>query len=684
MSLSIPDSERTQASTPEQERVSALRSAPDLFPDGYEKYEIVGQGGMGIVYRARDIALDRDIAIKLLQPHFAADSTEAKRFVEEARITAQLQHPGIPAIHEVGTMANDRPFIAMKLIKGETLDSLLKRPDARPANFIATFEAIAFALGYAHSRHVIHRDLKPANIMVGAFGEVQVMDWGLAKVLASNGCQPTDSSVRASTSTETYIRSARDADSGSETRHGDFMGTPAYMPPEQAIGAVDKIDRRSDVFGIGAIFCTILTGKPPFADATAESTRQLAAQAKLSDAFARLDSCGAEPEWIALAKRCLSAEPGDRPANGIEVANEVANLRAAADERAKQAEIGKASSDTRRRVLTWAAAVVFAVLSAGVSVSWLQAKRASEAESTANAKTMEVEATLEVVGERTKLAMNAFNDMVFGIQTKLENRPGTQDLRKELLEQARVGLRTILDEARKRGTPDRTLVWSHFRMGDVERQLGNTLAAEKEFRAGHEISQRLAYAAPTNAETQRDLSVGYIKIGDIVQQLGQTHDSLDFYRKALEIRQRLADADPTNDQTQRDLSVSYDNLGDATLKLGQTEAALHFYLKAKEARLRLADADTKNAQAQRDLSLSYLKLGDVTLQRDQTESALDYYRKAWEVHRRLADADRQNAQEQRGLSVSHWKMATAFQKQHDFARAAHEFEKAETLAQGFS
>ncbi len=381
MSLPIPDSERTQAATPEQERVSALRSAPELFPDGYEKHEIVGQGGMGIVYRARDVALDRDIAIKVLQPHFAADSAEAKRFVEEARITAQLQHPGIPAIHEVGTMANDRPFIAMKLIKGETLDALLKRPDARRTNFIATFEAIAFALGYAHSRHVIHRDLKPANIMVGAFGEVQVMDWGLAKVLDTHASPQREQGL--TTSTETHIRSARDSDS--DTRFGDYMGTPAYMPPEQAIGAIDKIDARSDVFGLGAILCTMLTGQPPFNGGSAESTRQLAAQGKLGDAFARLDSCGAEPEWTALAKRCLSAEPADRPANGTEVANEVAKLRAAADERAKQAEIGKARSDTRRRVLTWSAAAVFAVLSAGVGASLLLAKRATDAEqATAN------------------------------------------------------------------------------------------------------------------------------------------------------------------------------------------------------------------------------------------------------------------------------------------------------------
>ena len=713
MSLPIPDSERTQASTPEQERVSALRSAPELFPDGYDMHEIVGQGGMGIVYRARDIALDRDIAIKMLQPHFAADSAEARRFVEEARITAQLQHPGIPAIHEVGTMANDRPFIAMKLIKGETLDAMLKRPDARRTNFIATFEAIAFALGYAHSRHVIHRDLKPANIMVGAFGEVQVMDWGLAKVLASDGRpprQPTDSSEQSPT--ETHIRSARDSDSDSETRHGDYMGTPAYMPPEQAIGAVDKIDARSDVFGLGAILCAMLTGQPPFNGGSAESTRQLAAQGKLGDAFARLDSCGAEPEWVALAKRCLSAEPADRPANGTEVANEVAKLRAAADERAKQAEIGKARSDTRRRVLAWSAAAVFAVLSAGAITSWVLANQAREAEkataaqlvrtqaeeqravgaekataaqlvltqaeekravgaekataaqlvltqaaeSAAVAKTKEVEATLVVVGQRTKMLGDAYGDFVFDIQSMLVNRPGTQDLRRALLEKARTGLKKILDEARKQGSPDHTLITSYFHMGDVEQQFGNTLAAQKEYQAGCDLAKQLADADPKNAEAQRDLSISFERLGDVTLRLGHAKNALDFYHKGLVVRQRLADADPKNTRSQRDLSISFDKLGDVELKIGHAKDALDFHQKGLVVRQRLSDANPNNAEVQRDLTVSFSKLGDMTLRLGQMKDALDFYQKGLELSQRLADTDPKNTRSQRDLSVCFLKL----------------------------
>ena len=122
-----------------------------------------------------------------MQERFAGRVGTARRFVDEARITGQLQHPGIPPVHDLGTLPDGRPFLAMKLIKGRTLDALLRdRPDpaADRGRFVAAFEQVCQAVGYAHAHRVIHRDLKPANVMVGAFGEVQVMDWGLAKVLA--------------------------------------------------------------------------------------------------------------------------------------------------------------------------------------------------------------------------------------------------------------------------------------------------------------------------------------------------------------------------------------------------------------------------------------------------------------------------------------------------------------------
>src|SRR5262249_4346080 len=141
---------------------------------------------MGVVYRARDLTLDRDVAVKLLSRRYSPDSLPAHRFLSEVHITAQLQHPGIPAVHQVGTLTDGRPFLAMKLIKGSTLEAILKQrtdPTAERGRLLAIFEAVCQAVGYAHAHRVLHRDLKPANLMVGAFGEVQVMDWGLAKVL---------------------------------------------------------------------------------------------------------------------------------------------------------------------------------------------------------------------------------------------------------------------------------------------------------------------------------------------------------------------------------------------------------------------------------------------------------------------------------------------------------------------
>ena len=148
---------------------------------------------MGVVLRASDPDFGRTLAVKVLLEHRRGDEATVRRFLDEARLCGQLQHPGIPPVHEMGTLPDGRPYFAMKLVKGETLAALLDRRTS-PANdlpgFLAIFEQVCQTVAYAHSRGVMHRDLKPSNVMVGAFGEVQVMDWGLAKLLA----QPSDAS----------------------------------------------------------------------------------------------------------------------------------------------------------------------------------------------------------------------------------------------------------------------------------------------------------------------------------------------------------------------------------------------------------------------------------------------------------------------------------------------------------
>ncbi|MEO1530446.1 MAG: serine/threonine-protein kinase, partial [Planctomycetota bacterium] len=254
----------------------------------------IARGGMGAIIKGRDTDLGRDLAIKVLLDSHKDKPEVIQRFVEEAQIGGQLQHPGIAPIYELGQFADKRPFFAMKLVKGQTLSKLLaNREDASDerGKLIGIFEQICQTMAYAHSRGVIHRDLKPANIMVGAFGEVQVMDWGLAKVLSSGGVADERTAHRQQVG-ETLIQTMRSMGSdapgtvgsaGSQTQMGSVMGTPAYMPPEQALGEIDQMDERADVFGLGAILTEILTGKPPYVADDGTQIYRMASRGKLDD-----------------------------------------------------------------------------------------------------------------------------------------------------------------------------------------------------------------------------------------------------------------------------------------------------------------------------------------------------------------------------------------------------------------
>jgi tetratricopeptide (TPR) repeat protein len=378
----------------------------------------IGRGGMGEVFRAHDPDFRRPLAVKILKEEFKDRADLVARFREEAQITGQLQHPGVPPVHQFGRLPDGRPFLAMKLIEGRTLAYLLTErksvgqvsnlPQTREASwqpapqdlprFLTIFEHICQTVAYAHSRRVIHRDLKPANVMVGAFGEVQVMDWGLAKVLSgersdrdssekpeSNTLQtPGPDAIVEPAARKTVLGTCprRTSSQGTveSTVRSDVLGTLAYMPPEQACGQVSRVNERSDVFSLGAILCEILTGAPPYREALPERAWLQARQADLADAFGRLDSCSADAELIALAKRCLESEMGLRPDNADEVAKAVAAYQAEVQERLRKAELERAAAEVkaregRRRVrltVALAASVLALVVFAGVAAWWYQ------------------------------------------------------------------------------------------------------------------------------------------------------------------------------------------------------------------------------------------------------------------------------------------------------------------------
>jgi serine/threonine protein kinase/Flp pilus assembly protein TadD len=312
---------------------------------GYEILGELGRGGMGVVHKARHLPLQRLVALKVMHDDFRRLSWMERRFLAEAQLTGQLQHPGIPPVHEVGVLADGRPFLAMKLIQGRTLANLLQeRPTAAAdlPRFVAIFEHVCQTLAYAHARGVIHRDLKPSNIMVGAFGEVQVMDWGLAKVLGPGRF----TSAENATASDPLV-TVRMASQGLSSQTGAVLGTPAFMAPEQARGEVDQLDERCDVFGLGALLCIVLTGQPPYAGAGGADVHLQAARGELDSARARLAASGAEGELVELARRCLAAEKAGRPQNAGEVAQAVARYLAGAQQRLREAEQRQAAAEAR-------------------------------------------------------------------------------------------------------------------------------------------------------------------------------------------------------------------------------------------------------------------------------------------------------------------------------------------------
>ncbi len=338
-----------------------VRPKSDAMPKAGEagdRYQLAGEiarGGMGAVLRGRDVELGRELAVKVLLEKYVDRPEIARRFIEEAQIGGQLQHPGVVPVYDIGRFG-ERPFFTMKLVKGRTLASILSErtePDHDRPRLLAIALQVAQTLAYAHAKGVIHRDLKPANIMVGAFGEVQVMDWGLAKVLAEGGIADEEQASRGHRPPgvePTVIRTARSGSAGgagSDTEAGSLLGTPAYMPPEQANGDVANLDRRADVFGLGAILCEILTGKPPYVGRSGEEVRRKAANGDLADAYARLNACGADAELTALTANCLSPEAIDRPKDAQEVTAALTAYLDGVQERLRRAEVDRAAAEAR-------------------------------------------------------------------------------------------------------------------------------------------------------------------------------------------------------------------------------------------------------------------------------------------------------------------------------------------------
>jgi serine/threonine protein kinase len=276
----------------------------------YTVLRVIGRGGMGTVYVARDESLGREVAFKVSNAP-ASGSGLDERLRREARVLATLDHPGIAPVHDAGVLADGRLFYVMKLVRGVTLEQHARDLDTESLK-LSVFERVADTVAFAHAHGIVHRDLKPSNVMVGRFGEVLVLDWGVAKVLG----EALDLPSSAGESVAPPDTASMSAEASEPTRVGTLIGTPGFMAPEQAAGDVALIGPATDVFALGALLFWLLTNELPSADDLTRVNRAL----RERRVTRRLR---------AIVTRCLAPRAVDRYANAGEVAADLVRYRGA-------------------------------------------------------------------------------------------------------------------------------------------------------------------------------------------------------------------------------------------------------------------------------------------------------------------------------------------------------------------
>ncbi len=699
----------------------------------FGEYRILGEiarGGMGVVLCAVDSKLKREVAIKTVIATKKTLSTFT-RFERESQIAARLSHPSIPPVHRLDNLEDGSPYLVMKLIKGETLGSLLaarNSPGTELGRFLQIFEQVSQAVGFAHTQGIVHRDLKPSNVMVGEFGEVQVMDWGLAKILSeSDSC---DGGVE----NNAHVDAAA-------TQFGTIMGSPSFMSPEQARG--ETVSTSSDVFSLGAILCMLLTGEAPFADkgSSSDIIRSTALE-DLADVMLKLDHCGGDSELIDLAKRCLAPLANDRPQTAGEVARAIATHRHQVAQRLQTAEAQRAASEARaieqskrRRLAMVAVALVTFALAAGAVAALSQARRATQAERATRielgkteAAKREADVARDQARERYDIALEAFTGMVSSLQKRLANEPGMLELRKELLANARVGLTALL-ESDWGSEPDIKLIWAHIEMAKLDALYGDFDAVMRNLKTAQSLAQTHLESAPGEVAALQTMSAVLAHLGDEEMRVGNSEKAFEYYTEEVQFDRRLVESDTENEQHKRSLSVGLGRLGHVALQHGQVEAAHQHYLQKRDMAEQLASAHPQNDVYRRDLavsheyvgnSASYLgdlelarksylamhkvmrqrltekpnsvvrirdvfisltKLGEFSTKNGEPESAIEFFGQAAAMQEQLVELDGQNIQHKLELFVSYDNLGFTEFDRMEYEKAVAWFRKGLVLIQ---
>lgn len=593
-----------------------VRRVADGGPTRFGEYDVlekIAQGGMGVVYKARHTTLGRVVALKLIRSGgLGQTDDELKRFKSEAQAAAQLDHPGIVPVFEVGQQ-DGNPFYAMGYVDGGDLEARLNDGPLEPKHAAELMLQVSRALSYAHGKGIIHRDLKPRNIMLNEHGEARITDFGLARRLdGADGL----------------------------TLSGQVVGTPSYMPPEQAAGKRQETGPHSDIYSVGALLYALVVGRPPFRAANpVETLRQVVEDQPIPiRRFNR--SVPRDLETICL--KCLEKDAVRRYASADELAKDLRHFLNNEPITARPCSVrDRLWKWTRRRpVVAALVATVILLVIAGIV-------GAGDAYRRVVSQRNEAYLNLSFANRQTDRALQALKVLVFDVQEELVEFPGSDKLQRNILENAASELEVLASSLESAPDVDRSLVQARVQLGELFQTIGSTKRADEQFRKAYATAQELVREFPNSTGMQMALCLAALRLANVEALQGRPSEAAELFRVAEEVAQGWEELDP---ELRQSALATFDNLGGFKAAQGDLEGARQYFERSFQLAQQLLVRGDRRTEA--DFALAGERLGDAYLQLGSLQLGIEHVERGLEIRLQHFEDNPQNTSNRRNLAGS--------------------------------